>query len=251
MQQDSSGNQQPDDHAGGAAPLLEDHRITRWNDFANVLFHTDGYQRIYRGISNAAHPLVPKIGRPGVFQFMEYSPEIERHMLQDFRHAGQPHLERGMSDFETLVIAQHHGLPTRLLDWSWNLLTATFFAVEPEGRDGDAAVYELIIKEAFAYGLGDPFRIDHTMVVNPPHISRRIAAQQGMFTVHHEPTKPFQNVNVRKHTIAKAFCGHLRQMLYNMGISRATLFPDLDGIADAIRWRYRDYTLSLPEEAQR
>ena len=98
----------------------------------------------FRGQSNASHQLIPgalrnihqshdhlgeeiedsvvRISSGGIFS----GPDSER-MLQEFKQLARPFLEQQPSnDFEWMFIAQHHGLPTRLLDWSTNALVALY-----------------------------------------------------------------------------------------------------------------------------
>ena len=66
--------------------------------------------------------------------------ETERVILQRFKRDGYPFVQRMLSDWEAITLGQHHYLPTRLLDWTSNPLTALYFAAEGS-PDVDAAVF--------------------------------------------------------------------------------------------------------------
>src|SRR5437763_1236156 len=89
----------------------------------------------YRGLRSAQYHLVPRIGRYPV-----YHPQWELDVLRIFKIYAWPHLKSAPQDeWELLAIAQHHGLPTRLLDWTRNPLVAAYFAVEGK-PDEDGAI---------------------------------------------------------------------------------------------------------------
>ena len=84
--------------------------------------------------------LIPKIGRRRKGG-QQLSTSSEKYVLKLFKQRTIPHLIRGPADeWEWLSLAQHHGLPTRLLDWTRNPLVALYFAVV-ESHEGDGAVY--------------------------------------------------------------------------------------------------------------
>ncbi len=74
----------------------------------------------------------------------------------------------------------------------------------------------------------------------PTHISRRITAQAGVFTIHPNPRDEFNDDAIEKLIIAKDARGELKKQLFNYGIHRASLFPDLDGLAQNIEWMRSD-----------
>lgn len=87
-------------------------------------------QMIYRGVGDARHKLLPKVGR-----LKNYSKTTENEILLLFKQYAFPYLEYDLkSDWEWLATAQHHGLPTRLLDWTNNPLVAAFLPVKMKSK---------------------------------------------------------------------------------------------------------------------
>lgn len=202
---------------------------------------------VYRGVSNAAYQLTPSLGRVGSLLGLDEEARLirEQLLLDDFRKFARPYFESGLpDDWELLAIAQHHGLPTRLLDWTRNPLVATYFAVESESPN-DGALFTYTIDGFTSIAGTDPFSIETTMTVELPHVTRRITAQTGVFTVSNDPftamdDQPDTSPRLVKHVLPTALKGDILRRLHRLGINRATLFPGAEGIAQFLSWELKN-----------
>jgi hypothetical protein len=97
-------------------------------------------------------------------------------------------------------------------------------------------------------GNENPFKLDNICLYRPPHISPRIPAQQAVFTVHNKPDFDVfapenvpAGVDVGMWTIPNKTRSSfwLKKYLNRCGINRGSLFPDLDGLALHLGWRYK------------
>ena len=85
---------------------------------------------VYRGVKDASYDLVPKVGRKDLKWNHKSVKDAEKYMLTLFKQRAISFLTFSpRNDWEWLALAQHYGLPTRLLDWSRNPLVAAYFAV--------------------------------------------------------------------------------------------------------------------------
>jgi hypothetical protein len=99
---------------------------------------------IYRGASDASRPLLTSLDRLGGLNPPHSKRELEGHILRNFIRYSRPHLPTApVNEWEVLVAAQHHGVPTRLLDWTYSPLVAAHFATLDAHVARDRAVWRL------------------------------------------------------------------------------------------------------------
>ena len=204
----------------------------------------DPQYTVYRGVSSVEHSLISTLGRVKLKSGDSYN-SVEKKVLNTFKERALPFLTTvPSSDWEWLALAQHHGLPTRLLDWTRNPLVAAYFSVKKES-DEPSVIYVLNQKNQSLVNVkkqSDPLEITgDPLRYIPSHVTQRIIVQNGLFTFHpEEPNEPFDNDNIDKILIPHEARKRLKKDLYRYGIHEAAMFPGLDGIASHIKWMNED-----------
>lgn len=206
-------------------------------------------------------PLLPKLGRPG---FKSSGGECldcinaERRMLERLRRESRLFISAAdFSDWDWLALAQHHGMATRLLDWTLNPLVALWFATEISGDTTLPRVVWAFRPEEDDYvssGDNSPLTCDRTKVFRPRHVSERIRAQSGCFTVHRYHSEqalflPLEDIRTYRTRLAKIIIKEdglesIQVTLNSYGVNRAALFPGIDGLCRQIEWEERMRSVS-------
>ena len=193
----------------------------------------------FRGQAISNWELLPKAGRKTYY--LPNNRDLGR--FNDWEHQAIAYESLPKNRLEGLALAQHHGLATRLLDWTKNPLVATYFAVCEEPKQ-DGAVYILDPLEKFV-NQSTPFEnigeYEGVVCFIPRAISTRVLNQQGMFTIHcpanHEIEVAKSRVNDTERNLIKLIIKNsmkkeVEKMLSDYGINHSSLFPDLDGLSN-------------------
>lgn len=194
---------------------------------------------LFRGQSDAGWEPLAGIDRPHFENYRKWRKlsrsDHEWSLLDHFRRSARPYISVVPEDmWEWLALAQHHGLATRLLDWTFNPLVALFFALEGAGPGTDAAVWVYQHPGSPAEVLS-PFDVSEVSLFNPAHVSTRITVQGGCFTVHPQAVGEWVGL-LTWIRIPASWREQIRKQLAGVGISRASLFPGLDGVAAEANW---------------
>ena len=273
-------------------------------------------RKYFRGqtkLAAAGYSLRPSVGR---YKHIEKKAlfereEIERSVLDVFSNHLISHVQHlPRSDWEALAIAQHHGLPTRFMDWTTNPLVALYFATRRTLEDDDrkplnSAVYVLtnnpkryadlkrpilitpvgdsttkLAGEGYEqFGLAEeetsivdssktenslsvanqkddratdsvivvppPFEIRENVIYDPPHVSPRIRAQDGVLLAVQQPFQDIEEKDYLEIIIRHDAHDDVRRRLDQYGVFDRQLFPDLDGIAKWLKYRVFEIESSI------
>lgn len=242
--------------------------ITSWNQFMDLTTEFDGW--IFRGQEDAHWPLDTSLSR----YLAQYIPEAsqwsirEERALRIFRRKAHNFLDDSgalVDDLRCLALMQHHGSPTRMLDFTKSPFVAAYFAL-CDARS-DSAVFALDtpklwkrapvnypkltrqvidprLKGNFAnYFL--PNRHEILWIGEPRQMDRRLVAQSGTFVMPGVVNIPVDQV-IHKYDVNDSLLQKLvlhqsvrsegMKSLYRMNITHSTLFPGLDGLARSMAY---------------
>jgi hypothetical protein len=206
-------------------------------------------------------------GRPDVGR-------LEQALLRNFRKYGHKEGSHATSLWNWLALAQHHGLPTRLLDWTYSPLIALHFATATAADlDVDGVVWCVNFVEAntllpaplrqvLTDEASDTFTVDmleafgdlrgfdalsdrpFVVFIEPPAVDERILHQLALFSLMSSPSTRLdewlgQHPQLcRKVVVPAALKREIRDKLDQANINERVLFPGLDGLS---RWLARYY----------
>lgn len=225
----------------------------------------------FRGLSDANYELKTSLNRLG--GSYAYS---EQHLLRNFRkYSKLEDTDQHYSDWKWLTIGQHHGLPTRLLDWTYSPFVALHFVTESlQHLDRDGVVWCVDYHEAhrglpkelkhqqtrsgsdvFTVGMlenvsrevtefdklsAEPF----VVFFEPPSMNERIVNQFALFSVISNSSLAFDTwldgrpQLYRRVIIPRKIKWEIRDKLDQANISERVLFPGLDGLAIWLKRHY-------------
>ncbi|WP_207425642.1 FRG domain-containing protein [Pedobacter sp. SYSU D00535] len=207
---------------------------------------------VFRG-QTGDHPLIPKISRLCPKSDLLAT---ERLLLEEFKRTNPLLIDehKPYDDWDYLTLGQHFGLPTRLLDWSNNALTALWFATDGNSYSSSPGAYAVVwvlMADADDYSLDianlHPFDTKETKIFRPRIIKQRINNQSGVFSIQPsaeieqkrelDQTEEFSE-KLLKIKIAMENFQEIRADLHTLGINAFTIFPELEGLCSYLQWRY-------------
>jgi hypothetical protein len=227
-----------------------------WNEIASIAYsHSGGPELIFRGATDENHALIPSLGRDTKENTGGDIQSLEENMLTEFKRLTVPILQKPpQKDFEWLFLAQHYGLPTRLLDWTSNPLVALFFAVERKD-DLNGVLYYLQHAVTDQYHLFDYRTADYNeearaqpagifaiqpnqgkvIFVRPKYSDERYINQRSVLSCPQDPFSPLDLPAISRIVIPSYFKGEIRKRLRVLGVSTSSIYPGLGGVASEIK----------------
>jgi hypothetical protein len=228
---------------------------------------------VYHGASAAWHALLTSLDRLGGTEPPHTKAHLEAHILRNFIRYSRPYLPAEPTDaWELLVVAQHHTVPTRLLDWSYSPLVAAHFAIRASAPGQDCAVWRLdwqrvhaafklpalaLLIEDLRHLFGKeqaftPWNLfsnsspAFACMIEPPSLDARIIAQAAVFTLCSDTRQSFDaflhhhglGESLTKFIIPASATAHFGDQLDLVAVDERRLFPGLDGVAAALRRYY-------------
>jgi hypothetical protein len=261
-------------HTDQKNPRILRRAIASWAEFVGIIQGWPGFRNwCFRGQARAEWSL-----RSSLSRHIEVSKVTEpvwslqesriRRIFQRKSHLFLEDLPED-DELEWLALMQHHGAPTRLLDFTWSPYVAAFFALER--ATGDAAIWAINLPLLWSiherHRIGGVNMVDadprdrdafekyyspsrHAFVWqgDPFRMPQRVVAQSGTFLVSSHLGMTVEDILAGYPGSGELLVQFVLQTsklraeamasLYSMNITQATLFPGLDGLARSMAYEF-------------
>ncbi|HWP42816.1 MAG TPA: FRG domain-containing protein [Blastocatellia bacterium] len=258
---------------------MDDIRVSSWNELNERLYEESWKESLgryrsnfaFRGQSDASYDL-----RTSLVRLAGTTEKLEGHLLRNFRKYARRDAVADDSVWNWLALAQHHGLPTRLLDWTFSPLVAMHFAtVDIDHFDLDGIVWmvdfvktnrllpaelrslleeegsnaftvDMLNRVASTLSEFDQLSdLEFVVFFEPPSLDNRIVNQFALFSLMSSPVARLDTWLAghpelyRRVIIPASLKWEVRDKLDQANITERVLMPGLDGLSS---WLRRYYT---------
>lgn len=261
--------------------MIQEYYIEAWSDFDKLVFENswnDEIKRhrtdfVFRGLSHSNYSLESSLNR-----ICKNKLHLESALLRNFKKYSSLEIRDSNNFWEIVSLAQHHGLPTRLLDWSFSPYVAAHFATENFTHyDSDGVIWCIdfvkcreylpeSLKKILNDNMANTFSIDmlkdvikdfefleklennskgFPLFFEPPSLDSRIINQYALFSVmsnsHQIISDWLENHNDLgfKIIIPASAKLEIRDKLDQININERSVYPGMDGLC---KWLRRHYT---------
>ncbi len=214
-----------------------DVEIASVGDFELALRRVQDRHRVFRGEDKACYLLRPRAGR---FEPAATAVETGQALLEEFKARARPVVSCDpANDWEWLALAHHHGLATRLLEWTDNPMVATFWAVQEPYLGGDRVLWVLDCTSlpAGPRAGASPFEVTEVMLYRAERRGEHVSTQCGVFTVHPHPTRAFESDLLERWIIRERALSGVCVTVDGYGTEEeACTYADLDFLCRKLNW---------------
>lgn len=215
---------------------MREHIINSFQDLITLFEKfNDNSSFIFRGQSDADWNLLPKAGRNESIRKAKYGLSDKRLFRSWKRYATNYVSTQLSNDWEWYSMAQHHGLATRLLDWTKNPMVAAFFAVN-ENIEKDAAIFTFRIDQTIdVTDYESPFDVQEFSVYYPSGVSTRIIIQRGLFSISNNPNDSIETIlknKLNKIIIPAKLRAEVKKQLDFYDVNIFSIFQNLDRLSE-------------------
>ncbi|KPF91276.1 hypothetical protein IP81_13185 [Novosphingobium sp. AAP83] len=238
-------------------------QIVKWREFQLWLDDHSDSRWVFRGLGDSQFGMVPTVGRQ-----TPYTLAYERAILELFKlRAPEFFMTSDKQTLDLLAIAQHHGVPTRLLDWTSNPLVAAYFAITgspgtrqaklvgaggrvsgelmnviPSPDEIDAKIVAVAMSRSMKVKADvDPFGLTDVRFFWPRAVTTRITDQGGLFSIHPEPDIPWVVPGSRDEDtfiIPGSMRNFFAKRLFYLGMNQQRIMGGLDGLGSRLAWQH-------------
>lgn len=255
---------------------MTDIRVSSWSELNDAVFEQSWQKSIARFRSNYLFRGMPRVSHGLDTSLQAGGLEAhEKHLLTSFRKYALRNAVHGDFVWNWLSLAKHHGLPTRLLDWTYSPYVAMHFAtmnmqhfdedgaiwcvdyrkanelLPPplrdilEGDDANIFTTEMLNRVATALDEFDSLGRDFVVFFEPPSLDERIVNQFALFSLPSSATLSLEELLARREAMYRRVIipadlkWEVRDKLDQANITERVLFPGLDGLS---QWLKRYFT---------